>query len=154
MLQQESMGKEHEMMNQVQALELAAQSAQMNSAMLQNQLTQLKQDNAELNRRMSAVKSNPTISQFGELAQRLTDLERRASNRQEELEEVILANKESNRKEAKRLEELHAEEMEEKNRQIRFFKAQLDELMEEVRGMGVGLGGGGGVGGGGLGLAA
>ena len=90
------------------------------------------------------MKSNPTISQFGDLAQRLTDLERRAGNRQEELEEVILTNKESNRKEAKRLEELHAEEMEEKNRQIRFFKAQLDELMEEVRGMGVGLGGAGG----------
>ena len=38
MLQQESMGKEHEMMNQMQTLELAAQSAQMNSAMLQNQV--------------------------------------------------------------------------------------------------------------------
>ena len=145
MLQQESMGKEHEMMTQMQTLELAAQSAQMNAAMLQNQITQLKQDNAELNRRLSAVKSNPTISQFGELAQRLTDLERRSGNRQEELEEVILANKESNRKEAKRLEELHAEEIEEKDRQIRFFKVQLDQLMEEFRGLGIGGGGGGAV---------
>ena len=70
----------------------------MNSAMLQNQLTQLKQDNAELGQEDVGREEQSTISQFGDLAQRLTDLERRASNRQEELEEVILA-KESNRKE-------------------------------------------------------
>ncbi|GMI06756.1 hypothetical protein TrLO_g8047 [Triparma laevis f. longispina] len=149
-LQQENMGKEHEYMAQAQRLELAAQSAQMNAAMLQNQVTQLKQDNAECNRRLAAVKSNPTISQFGDLAQRLTDLERRANNRTEELEEVIRSNKESNRREAGRLQQLHAEEIEEKDRQIRFFKKQLDELMEELRSYGVGVGGGFSGGSGGL----
>ncbi|GMH65126.1 hypothetical protein TrST_g3438 [Triparma strigata] len=146
-MQQENLGKEHEYMAQAQRLELAAQSAQMNAAMLQNQVTQLKQDNAEANRRLAAVKSNPTISQFGDLAQRLTDLERRANNRTEELEEVIRSNKESNRREATRLQELHTEEIEEKDRQIRFFKKQLDELMEELRTYGVGVGGFGGTGG-------
>jgi len=132
-LQGKGMLEKQEMMEQQQRLELAMQSAQMNAAMLKNQVDTLKQENGEINRRLSLVMSNPTISQFGDLAQRLQDLERRGASRQEELEETIRRTKENTKKEARRMAELHQEEIMEKDRQVRFMKRQLDEILGQVR---------------------
>ena len=130
--QGKGMSEKQQMMEQQQRLELAMQSAQMNAAMLKNQADTLKQENAELNRRLSLVKSNPTITQFGDLAQRLQELERRAIGREEELEETIRRVKENTKKEAKRLAELHEEEIAEKDRGVRAMKRQLDAIMGQV----------------------
>ena len=130
--QGKGMSEKQQMMEQQQRLELAMQSAQMNAAMLKNQADTLKQENVELNRRLSLVKSNPTITQFGDLAQRLQELERRAVGREKELEETIRRVKENTQKEARRLAELHEEEIAEKDRGVRAMKRQLDAIMGQV----------------------
>jgi hypothetical protein len=121
--------QKQELMQQQQRLELAAQTAQMKSAMMQNQLDALKGENLDLSKRLSAVNNNGTISKFGDISARINELERRASDRQDELQEIIKNTREQGKAESRRLQVLHQEEMGEKDKQIRGFKRELDDML-------------------------
>jgi hypothetical protein len=53
--------RQHELLQQQQRLELAAQSAQMNAAMLQNQLDSTKAENLELGQRCAGHRQIPVF---------------------------------------------------------------------------------------------
>jgi hypothetical protein len=71
-----------------------------------------------------------TISKFGDISARINELERRAAERQDELQEIIKNTREQGKAESRRMQVLHEEEMEEKDKQIRYFKRELDDLMQ------------------------
>ena len=125
---------EQESRQQQQRLEIAAQTAQMNSVSLQNQVDILRHENLELSKRMTMINANPSISQYGEISRKIQELERRASDREAELSDVIKKTREASRNESRRLATLHEEELLEKDKQIVSFRTQLVKMMEKLRG--------------------
>ncbi len=134
-MQQKAREQETHLMQQTQRLELAAQSAQMNASMLSNQVSALKAENLELSKRLTMVRQNPAVTQFGGISQRIEELEMRGRKRESQLEEVIRTAREKTKEEARRIEALHREEIEEKESQIRYFKRELEEMMGSWRRM-------------------
>jgi len=122
--------EKYELMQQQQRLELAAQSAQMNAAMLKNQVDSLKGENLDLSKRLSSMSSGSNISRFGDISSRINEMERRATERQAELENIIKNTREQGKSESRRLQVLFEEELGEKDKQIRYFKRELEELIE------------------------
>jgi len=127
--------------SEIGSLQIALQKVRNDLANAQNQLRAGTEENAELRRRLHIANhsevSDSHRAQYALISKQVEAMERRAEERENEVNDVVKRVRDTARQEARQMQKLHEEEIDDKNRQIRRFRGELDELIAGIRRTGI-----------------
>ena len=118
---------------ETQDLQSSLNSAQVQIIQLQNSLHTVQSENSALKTKISYSVSNPILTKYGDLSQKISDMEQRSDVREREIKTYIEKTRISNEAEMRRMQQLHEEEIREKEDKIRSFRYELNNLMGKIK---------------------
>ena len=111
--------------------------SQVKTIQLQNQVHHLQSENDNLKLQFSSAtcmaEINPVLAKYSSLSRKIAELEQRAIRREEEIQITINEIQRKTAAENQRLQDLHEEEMREKDEKIRLLRRKLDGLMKGMK---------------------